>query len=382
MLLRMFIKFVVTGLCISLTPLKANINFNSECEQAVRNIGLPRRWMNYENPDQPLNNVQKQVEERLFLIQLSNETGGGKEERNNKIMTDYIKVSNRTFPEYEDYDDPVVSVLMETFPIYSCLGQNTKQLVHTIRDEIDSWDGSEYSLSMPPSEFLSQPRSFHDLQAVEVDTLIFKGKKKGGFFIEAGAYDFEYESTSLYFELLHDWTGLLVEPSQIYYQVGRAKNRKVKSVNCCLSPKQRPTTMKLIGDSILVVPSTQALIELDVQCFPLYSILLALDNPTVNYFSLDIEGGEYQVLETIPWDKVDIEVMSIETHFMGLRSKETKSDLILYLDRQGYTHMPGAHKSSGQTFEYETEDGKTALHDIENDLFVRKDIVKKYNVDV
>ena len=28
----------------------------------------------------------------------------------------------------------------------------------------------------------------------------------GGFFIEAGAYDFEYESTSLYFELLHDWT--------------------------------------------------------------------------------------------------------------------------------------------------------------------------------
>ena len=39
-------------------------------------------------------------------------------------------------------------------------------------------------------------------------------------------------------------------------------------------------------------------------------------------------------------------------------------------------------QSSGQTFEYETEDGKTALHDIENDLFVRKDIVKKYNVNV
>ena len=27
-----------------------------------------------------------------------------------------------------------------------------------------------------------------------------------GFFIEAGAYDFEYESTSLYFELIHNWT--------------------------------------------------------------------------------------------------------------------------------------------------------------------------------
>jgi hypothetical protein len=41
-----------------------------------------------------------------------------------------------------------------------------------------------------------------------------------------------------------------------------------------------------------------------VQCFPLYSILLALGNPTVDLFSLDIEGAELKVLETIPWSKV------------------------------------------------------------------------------
>ncbi len=33
-----------------------------------------------------------------------------------------------------------------------------------------------------------------------------------------------------------------------------------------------------------------------VQCFPLYSVLLALGNPTVDIFSLDIEGAELQVL--------------------------------------------------------------------------------------
>ena len=33
----------------------------------------------------------------------------------------------------------------------------------------------------------------------------------------------------------------------------------------------------------------------DLQCFPLYSVLLALGNPTVNYLSLDIEGAEFQV---------------------------------------------------------------------------------------
>ena len=31
------------------------------------------------------------------------------------------------------------------------------------------------------------------------------------------------------------------------------------------------------------------------QCFPLYSLLLALNNPTINLFSLDIEGLENQV---------------------------------------------------------------------------------------
>ena len=33
-----------------------------------------------------------------------------------------------------------------------------------------------------------------------------------------------------------------------------------------------------------------------LQCLPLASLLLALDNPTVNYLSLDLEGAELQVL--------------------------------------------------------------------------------------
>jgi FkbM family methyltransferase len=45
---------------------------------------------------------------------------------------------------------------------------------------------------------------------------------------------------------------------------------------------------------------------ISVQCFPLYSILLALNRTTVDFFSLDVEGFELEVLRTIPWDKVDI----------------------------------------------------------------------------
>ena len=44
-------------------------------------------------------------------------------------------------------------------------------------------------------------------------------------------------------------------------------------------------------------------------CLPFYSILLAMGNPTVDYFSLDVEGAELQILKTIPWNNVDIKVM-------------------------------------------------------------------------
>ena len=47
------------------------------------------------------------------------------------------------------------------------------------------------------------------------------------------------------------------------------------------------------------IPSWVRTIKL--QCFPLYSVLQALGLPTVDYFSLDIEGAEYQVLKTIPF---------------------------------------------------------------------------------
>ena len=44
-----------------------------------------------------------------------------------------------------------------------------------------------------------------------------------------------------------------------------------------------------------------------------FSLLLALGNPKVNYFSLDIEGAELQVLRSVPWHLVDIEVLE-ESH--------------------------------------------------------------------
>ena len=56
-------------------------------------------------------------------------------------------------------------------------------------------------------------------------------------------------------------------------------------------------------------------------CLSFYSILLAVGNPVVDYFSLDVEGAELLVLQTIPWTKVDIKVLSIECGQMARCNK-------------------------------------------------------------
>ena len=48
-------------------------------------------------------------------------------------------------------------------------------------------------------------------QPVSLDREIFKKRIKKGFFVEAGASDGEDISNTLYFELRHNWTGILVE---------------------------------------------------------------------------------------------------------------------------------------------------------------------------
>ena len=43
-----------------------------------------------------------------------------------------------------------------------------------------------------------------------------------------------------------------------------------------------------------------------MQCIP--SIIKALGNPMIDYLSLDIEGAELQILESISFDDVDMKV--------------------------------------------------------------------------
>ena len=52
--------------------------------------------------------------------------------------------------------------------------------------------------------------------------------------------------------------------------------------------------------------------------------------------SLDIEGAEFGVIKTIPWNKVDIEVLLIELIHAGSQSEGSREQVHRYLSKQDY----------------------------------------------
>ncbi|VDP01072.1 unnamed protein product [Soboliphyme baturini] len=160
-------------------------------------------------------------------------------------------------------------------------------------------------------------------QSMAVDR-IFKGKRDG-FFVEMGAYDGETYSNTLYFERFLNWTGLLVEAGAINFANMLNKKRKAWLLKGCVHGAQKPE--KRLFVEAMEVGSTEenmnrlklSLMRLyrrctvaKVWCFPLKSVMNVINVTKVDYFSLDVEGGELPILKSIPDSGIDVSVIQVE----------------------------------------------------------------------
>jgi FkbM family methyltransferase len=174
-----------------------------------------------------------------------------------------------------------------------------------------------------------------------------------GFFVEAGGHDGEWISNTLYFELKYAWTGILIEPLPYLCEKILEKNRNIYVLNACIANK-RPIISKLnVADAW-----SGRLSEMDaetkkkytknsvvyVPCFSLYTILKAIEVDKIDYFSLDIEGGEYDVLKSIDFNKLNIRSFTIEHNGV----KEPKKNIKNLMAENNYKLL----KEDGQDFYY------------------------------
>ena len=164
-------------------------------------------------------------------------------------------------------------------------------------------------------------------QSMFVDKLL--SGRQNGFFVECGAVDGEYYSNSLFFELKRNWTGLLIEANPDYHRDLLDKNRRAYVLQACLSTERRPATVHMqpagalggISDKMhqshLTFIGKTKKSEVAVNCFPLNAVMAALDVSHVDYLSLDVEGPELEILRTIDWTRLRIDVITVEYRIYG-----------------------------------------------------------------
>ncbi|XP_033759829.1 uncharacterized protein LOC117341998 isoform X1 [Pecten maximus] len=114
----------------------------------------------------------------------------------------------------------------------------------------------------------------------------------------------ESQSVTLFFEKERNYNGLLIEPYPGRYQTLLTKHRKAHTLQACLRTN-RTGSLK----EYLAVKQRQSSI---VPCLWMETILAATEQKVIDILSINVREEELDIIHAIPFDKVDIRVVSIE----------------------------------------------------------------------
>ena len=155
----------------------------------------------------------------------------------------------------------------------------------------------------------------------------FFPNKKNGFFLEIGAYDGIEGSNCFHFEKFLNWNGIAFEPSKVQYEKLK-KNRNCKILNKAMSNSIVEVDFVEIIEGLTQMSgirnenyTAEKIINNSAQSKTEISKIVTTtfdqevpSHQEIDYLSIDIEGGELSVLETIDFEKYTIKVVSVENN--------------------------------------------------------------------
>lgn len=150
-------------------------------------------------------------------------------------------------------------------------------------------------------------------------------------FLEIGAYDPIHWSNTASLREYFGWTGLHVDPNsetaKKFNQAGLAQNFIHAAVSTTKQERvflQSAGAMSTISDFPLN-SNDEAVLVINPQD-------LVHRSKKVDYLSLDIEGGEYDVLAAWPWEACSPKVITVEHNFREIEKTKIKN----LLNQKGY----------------------------------------------
>lgn len=189
-----------------------------------------------------------------------------------------------------------------------------------------------------------------DKQDEYLETNIFKGFKNG-FFIDIGAHDGITINNTIYFEKNNEWTGINVEPIKNVYNNLVANRPKCINLNCAVSNTDGtaeficntgytemisglknnfdPRHFERLDRENKQMGSTTEYITVDTKRIETICDEYNIDH--IHYLSIDVEGAEFDVIKSINFDKVFIDVIGFENNY-----NDVSIPIVEYLENRNY----------------------------------------------
>ena len=179
---------------------------------------------------------------------------------------------------------------------------------------------------------------------------VFNGYKNG-VFMDFGAHDGVSLNNTLYFEKHNNWTGLNVEPIKSVYDKLTVNRPSCINLNCAVSDidgtaqfycntgytemlsglknnyDQRHFT-RLNRENRESNSVTQVI---DVETKRIDTICDTYNIKRIHYLTIDVEGAEFEVIKSINFDKVFIDVIEFENNY-----DDASKPIITYLESKNF----------------------------------------------
>ena len=187
-----------------------------------------------------------------------------------------------------------------------------------------------------------------------LETHVFKGFK-GGVFVDVGAWDGVTINNTLFFEREHQWTGLNLEPLPDKFQELVVNRPTCTNLNVAISDREGeadflaltgytsmlsglqenydPRHRKRIERETAEMKTESALIKVSVK--RLDTIFREHNIRRVHYLSVDAEGSEFKILQSIDFESTFIDVIGFEANYPDMAAA-----VVEFLSSKGYVRLP------------------------------------------
>lgn len=173
---------------------------------------------------------------------------------------------------------------------------------------------------------------------------IYKGKvPKFKIFIEVGAMNGIKYSNTKFFQDNFNWGGILIEPLKDQFQELVTNRIWCECYNYAISETEGE--VEFIGNNA-TAGMVHTMTEGHKSCWhknvkntykvksiPINKLINRYKYPKIELFSVDVEGGEYEVLNTFDWDSIEVHYVLIEISEIGEDNSGYKVQPYFNLDK-------------------------------------------------